>query len=192
MTSSKRPPLGIAAALACLFAVCTTITPADAAGQTTLRACYVPNTGVVYRIGVPDAPENCRGASHVEFSWTDGAGSDHGSLSGLGDDDHPQYLQADEVPSPWAGFEQVSTQPTFGVPAESSITVGTAAACPTGKIVINGGYSMAASRDVETRLVSNGPAIDGTQWAVVFRLINPTTDHQTVFLQVSGLCVTGP
>jgi hypothetical protein len=36
---------------------------------------------------------------HVQFAWVDGAGADHGGLSGLGDDDHSQYLLANGVRS---------------------------------------------------------------------------------------------
>jgi hypothetical protein len=58
------------------------------------RACYAPSSGIVYRIGVPDAPAECRSDGHVEFSWTDGVeGHDHGNLNGLGDDDHPAYVR---------------------------------------------------------------------------------------------------
>jgi hypothetical protein len=116
-----------------------------------LYACYVPASGTVYRIKEPGMPQQCNGASHVEFSWTDGAGAlrsgdaaggdltghypnplvarlqghavaattpaedqalvwssgtwqprtlpsaitNHGDLTGLDADDHPQYLRAD-------------------------------------------------------------------------------------------------
>jgi hypothetical protein len=44
--------------------------PAAAQNQVTLYACYIPNTGNVYRIKTPDTPAACHG-SHVEFSWVD-------------------------------------------------------------------------------------------------------------------------
>ena len=34
-----------------------------------MYACYVPASGVVYRIRIDDAPNECRSARHVEFSW---------------------------------------------------------------------------------------------------------------------------
>ena len=64
----------------------------------TFYACYVPIVGTVYRIKEPGLPNQCFFARHVQFSWTDGSGSgvtDHGLLTGLADDDHPQYLLAD-------------------------------------------------------------------------------------------------
>src|SRR5881628_1673294 len=38
-------------------------------------ACYVPRTGTVYRIKEPGLPSRCFATTHVEFSWTDGAGA---------------------------------------------------------------------------------------------------------------------
>jgi hypothetical protein len=78
-----------------LVALSLSLTTSEAAAQTVLQACYIPNTGVVYRIGLPDTRDECRSPRHVEFSWTDAGGADHGALTGLADDDHAQYLLAD-------------------------------------------------------------------------------------------------
>lgn len=40
------------------------------AQSTTFHACYVPNSGTVYRIGEPDTPATCKSEQHVEFQWT--------------------------------------------------------------------------------------------------------------------------
>ncbi|MDP2496993.1 MAG: hypothetical protein Q8W44_03275 [Candidatus Palauibacterales bacterium] len=64
------------------------------AQSTTYTACYVPDAGAVYMIGQQDTPSSCLESSHVEFTFggdTTGV-SDHGNLSGLMDDDHPQYV----------------------------------------------------------------------------------------------------
>src|SRR5690606_29983171 len=49
----------------------------DAAAQTsppdTIRACYVPATGTIYRIGAPGLPSTCFSREHVEFWWNRGA-----------------------------------------------------------------------------------------------------------------------
>src|SRR5829696_732832 len=43
---------------------------APAAAQTdSIRACYVPTTGNVYRIGTPDTHPDCVAPSHVRFAW---------------------------------------------------------------------------------------------------------------------------
>ena len=72
------------------------------AQSTTYTACYVPDAGAIYMIGQQDTPSSCLESSHVEFSWSSdtSAVSDHGNLSGLTDDDHPQYvLDRDSVVS---------------------------------------------------------------------------------------------
>lgn len=35
----------------------------------TIRACYVPATGTIYRIGAPGLPSSCLSQEHVAFSW---------------------------------------------------------------------------------------------------------------------------
>jgi hypothetical protein len=43
---------------------------APAAAQVdSIRACYVPTTGNVYRIGTPDTHPDCVAAAHVRFAW---------------------------------------------------------------------------------------------------------------------------
>lgn len=96
----RGPFLSTLAAAAAALAV--TLGAAQSAGaQTVFHACYVPASGTVYRIKAPSTPQNCLQPTHVAFSWTDGAGggggggvSAHGALTGLGNDDHTQYLLA--------------------------------------------------------------------------------------------------
>jgi len=94
----RRGPFAstLAAAAAALS---VTLGGAPSAGaQTVFHACYVPASGTVYRIKAPSTPQNCLQPTHVAFSWTDGAGgggggvSSHGALTGLGNDDHSQYV----------------------------------------------------------------------------------------------------
>ncbi len=68
------------------------------AAQTIIDACYIEKTGVLYMIdpggtkpgSLPTACANP--GKHITFSWVDGAGANHGALTGLSADDHPQYL----------------------------------------------------------------------------------------------------
>lgn len=90
-------------------------------------ACYVPSSGTVYRIKEPNTPTACGSSNkkgvtvqHVEFSWTDGAGggvADHGALTGLADDDHPQYVPAEGTRNSNAGFALVRTAGNGAIPA---------------------------------------------------------------------------
>lgn len=41
----------------------------DATESAVLRACYVPGSGVVYRIGGEALDEACKSPEHVEFAW---------------------------------------------------------------------------------------------------------------------------
>src|SRR5438046_684675 len=69
--------------------------------QPEIQACYDSRTsstgtplgsGLVYRIKVPGVvgQQGCVDPKHTPFSWT----IQHGALTGLGNDDHPQYLLA--------------------------------------------------------------------------------------------------
>ena len=99
MTSDKRHLSARAAMVGSLLVASMCVSTRGAVAQTVLRACFVPNTGVVYRIAAPGAPDSCRSTRHVEFSWTDADGADHGALAGLSDDDHPQYVKPAAPPS---------------------------------------------------------------------------------------------
>ncbi|HEU0299392.1 MAG TPA: tail fiber domain-containing protein [Longimicrobium sp.] len=47
-----------------------TLAAAPAAAQVdSIRACYVPTSGNVYRIGTPDTHSDCLAPSHVRFAW---------------------------------------------------------------------------------------------------------------------------
>lgn len=152
----------------------TALLPGQGYAQAVYKACFVPLSGTVYRVGVPNAPAQCLQPSHVAFQWTDGADAfaalqtalkttdqaggdvtglfsnltvgkllgralattpptdgqvlawnattnkwepktvaaggggggvtDHGALTGLGDDDHPQYLLSNGVRNSPNGF----------------------------------------------------------------------------------------
>lgn len=56
--------------IAALAAVSLAAVAAPAAAQVdSIRACYVPTTGNVYRIGTPDTHASCVAPSHVRFAW---------------------------------------------------------------------------------------------------------------------------
>ena len=94
ITLLAQPPLaGGFAALALLLFV-----PETVQAQTdVLFACYVPNSGVVYRVNAPDAPgedaklkDGCTGKKHVLFDWNQqgppGEDGDDGDNGDKGDD----------------------------------------------------------------------------------------------------------
>ena len=71
MRIRQLPALGGVAAVGALLCA-----PTPAQAQTQLFACYVPNSGVVYRVNPPGSPaespdlkDDCTGKKHVKFSW---------------------------------------------------------------------------------------------------------------------------
>src|SRR5258707_8082571 len=94
----------IALRSAVVYLAATTAAPLAAqtsSPQPEILACYDSRTsstgtplgsGIIYRIKVPGVvgQQSCLDARHTQFSWT----VQHGALTGLGNDDHPQYLLA--------------------------------------------------------------------------------------------------
>ena len=101
--------------------------PSPAVGQApkVFYACYVPSSGTVYRIKETNTPDECGSTAkkgsqsqpHIEFSWTDGAGADHGALTGLADDDHLQYVLANGLRNSVNGFAVGGTWGVGAIPA---------------------------------------------------------------------------
>jgi hypothetical protein len=83
----------------CLAAAAAPLAAQTPSTQPEIVACYDSRTsstgtplgsGIVYRIKVPGVvgQTGCVDPRHTQFSWT----IQHGALTGLGNDDHPQYL----------------------------------------------------------------------------------------------------
>jgi len=121
----QRTGIGLLAAL--FVAGFIPALPTTGAAQTAPRvfhACYVNFVGTVYLIKEPLLSDKCfRGG--VPFQWTDGASvgvTDHGALTGLLDDDHPQYLLADGVRGSINGFAVTGTLGTGVAPTSGAGT----------------------------------------------------------------------
>jgi hypothetical protein len=121
----------IAGALAALA-----LLPAAAQAQSTITACYVPNTGSVYRIQATGAPAACK-SGHVEFSWTTGAPT-------------------------WGDHVIVSTTFTLSAAQEKDVTV----SCPAGRVLVTGGYHISAGTLVTIRRSSPAGQWPGMYWVV--------------------------
>jgi len=187
MTDLKRIPFIAIALGAGLSTLLPMLPGSGVSAQETLRACYVPNTGVVYRVGLEDTPDDCRSAKHVAFSWTDGAAADHGALTGLEDDDHPQYVLQSEVPT--TGFSGVEYVVSEEVAEPGFITNGRAL-CPEGKVAIAGGYI--ASFPPGERIRGSTPFFDTIArrpgWIVQ---VNNASGAGALRFDVYALCVAG-
>jgi len=78
----------------------------------TIRACYVPATGTIYRIGAPGLPSSCLSQAHVAFAWSRVSSAGvvaHSELQGLDADDHPRYLLLGGVRNSNSGFAVAGT-----------------------------------------------------------------------------------
>ena len=91
------------------------LTPSRLQPQTPppLRACYVPGSGTVYRVGAPDTPTRCA-PDHVEFAL--GA-----ALAATAADPYPQYVLTDGVRQGNNGFAVTDNTATVGtIPASGA------------------------------------------------------------------------
>lgn len=99
-------------------------------------ACYIPSSGVTYRIKEVDIKQTCA-ADHVMFSWTDGGTPGPQGPKG---DPGPQGVPGPQGDPGVSGFTQ--TQGVYGDVVTVALgDVGTAyASCPAGWTGTGGGY----------------------------------------------------
>ena len=67
----RRDPAAALVALAALLllaALPSTVRAQQSSGPEVIRACFVPASGTIYRIGVAGGPTSCRGG-HIEMQW---------------------------------------------------------------------------------------------------------------------------
>src|SRR5690606_37110633 len=103
------------------LAILVAMIPRAAEAQEVIYACYVKNSGTMYRIKAENPAETCKSPNHVEFHWNvEGvAGED-------GEDGAPGI----------SGYERVQrTEELDPVGSGSAF-----ARCPDGKRVLGGGY----------------------------------------------------
>lgn len=130
--------------LPALLAGAVLMTPLPAHAQTdAFRACYVPGSGTVYRVGAPDTRAGCA-AGHVPFSWAGMAQlSTAASAASAANDPYPQYLLANGVRQSTNGFAVTGTLRPGAIPASGQ---GTRLMWYPGKAAFRAGH------------------VDGSQW----------------------------
>jgi hypothetical protein len=149
---------------------------ASAQPEDVIRACYIPSSGVVYRIGESDLPDTCRSPRHVEFSWNvEGPAGPPSEGSGL------------------SGYEVVPTIIPFTLPPNTVLS--TFAQCPAGKVALGGGGGPAGPPYLDVVLVDSKPRsvrFPGRfdEWVVAIRNISDFS--QDVQIRAFVVCADPP
>jgi len=148
----------------------------------TIRACYVPASGTIYRIGVAGSPTACHGG-HIEMTWNvagpagaPGAPGEKGEKGDKGDkgDTGPAGAQGPAGPQGPVGATGPQGPQGIQGPAgnggslavqlvrdSADISPGrfgrATAICPTGKVLLGGGFQFSFFDRASTKIVGSVP-----------------------------------
>jgi hypothetical protein len=154
--------LGMAVAVMALLSVTSGAARTESEGL--LYACYVPNSGTVYRIKVSDTKQECASRRHVEFHWNETGPAGAPGLKGEKGDAGPQGVPGVAGASGITGYEVVSAD--FGPMMDREFR-GTVS-CPAGKRALGGGVTAQSTNPVANfppTLSSSAMTADGTGWS---------------------------
>lgn len=182
-----------------------------------LHGCYVPASGTVYRIRTANVPTDCVDAAHVKFSWNArgpegpaGAKGETGPAgpAGAKGDTGPAGAKGDTGPAGsqgatgpagatgpqgpvgpaggLAGWERIVTTVQF---PDDDVNASVQAACPTGKVVLGGGFSATAA---DPLVQFSRPNDTGTAWVAgwISEVTEPDPTPSPVALTVYAICAT--
>ena len=149
-----------------------------------IEACYVKNTGTVYRVEAPNSPAKCAN-NHISFSWNQA-----GQIG-------PQGIQGPVGPQGPAGTSgvmgyQFRTDTGAGIP--QGAVQGRTRFCAGDEVVVGGGFHTEVQHD-DLQVVYSGPVyrpdfpLAPYGWAVRVRNTSTTTP---VTLVVVALCAKLP
>ncbi len=148
----------------------------EAAQAQEIFACYVPSSGVVYRIKEPGLKDECTGKKHVEFSWdVEGPPGPQGPKGDKGDkgDEGDKGDKGDPGPAGppgVSGYEQVSAETPFPGNLGTGSVFKAIAECPIGKKVLGGGHRLTGNTALlaDLRVFSSqpGPFVPLRSWMV--------------------------
>ena len=177
----RRAPLALLVLMIVLAAGAAPIY-AQAPADSILHACYVPNTGTVYRIKLEDTRQACASDKHVQFSWNAvGPVGPQGPQGIPGASGTPGTSGA---PGGVSGYEIVTAEfgPMLLREFEGSVS------CPAGKRVLGGGATAASSAPPAKwppTLSSSTMLPDGTGWSAKGLW---TSSDISWLLHVSAIC----
>lgn len=174
------------AMVACAAATIVTTVASPTLAQTsadTVRACYVPSSGTIYRVQATGTPTACAHASHVAFSFNmygpEGPKGDPGDKGDKGDKGDTGNTGAPGV-SGW----QLVTATCENATSTCTLDV----VCPTGKKVLGGGFRKGGGTQWEVH--ESIPFDDGSAWGVVFTATVASPSPATH--SASAICASVP
>lgn len=129
-----------------------------------LYACYVPNSGTVYRIKQSDTKQKCSSDQHVEFSWNSTGPAGAPGLKGEKGDAGLQGVSGAPGASGIIGYEVVTA--SFGPMMDREFRG--IVSCPAGKRALGGSVTAQSTNPVANfppTLSSSAMTVDGTGWS---------------------------
>ena len=157
--------------------VLVVLTAAPAGAQVAMRACYVPDLGLVYRIGETGLPTACQDPTHVEFSWNEQGPEGPAGADGAVGSAGAQGATGATGPTGAAGvFDFELIQTTFTGLTGDVVRL---ADCTGSKVALGGGWHSTDPNSVrakEARIFSG----DGEGFAVSIAYTNEGSYDLTV------------
>ena len=190
MTSRTRRALRVAVPAVAAVALLAARAGAQApAAPTLLAGCYVPSSGTVYRIDVPEAPapgapKRCLSPAHVQFAWNAtgpaGAQGERGPAGERGPGGAAGVPGAPGV-SGWQRVE--ASYPGLSLTAGGELFRD--ASCPAGKKLLGGGATLFSVSGSRVIVHVSRPAADDVWRAGA---ANIGVGASTFTLLVSAIC----
>jgi hypothetical protein len=154
-----------------------------------IHACYVPNTGTIYRIKETDVKESCNSDKHVEFSWNQEGIQGPPGPQGPAGADGAQGPQGPQGPQGEQGEQGPAGEATVGewLWVGESFTIGSESIrtmivyCPLGMRAVSGAWDkLGFSAPRIRRFVPTGVQLSG--W--LLEMYNEFSISMTVDVQV--------
>lgn len=163
-----------------ILAVALALTIPTVLNAQTIEACYVKNTGTMYRVNAPNSPTKCSN-NHLPFSWNEVG--PQGAQGPVG----PQGPQGPQGPAGTPGVLGYQMKAGVGVLIPPGAVQTRTVYCEAGKVVLGGGFHTQGQHD-DLVTVFSGPSTNSIGlWGWQVRVRN-TSGSQSVALGVYAMC----
>ena len=149
----------------------------------TIDACYVKNTGTMYRVNAPNSPTKCSN-NHIAFSWNQVGPQGPQGTQGL---QGPVGPQGPAGTPGVMGYEYRQNENT-PAPIPPATVQGRTRFCWTGEVLTGGGFHTLVPHD-DLQVIYSGPTYNPqtNQYGWAVRVRN-TSSSTSVSLNVVALC----